>query len=101
MAVVAALSPLVSVPLNARVYALVPDELLGRVQASLFLVGGSLYPFATLVAGWLADAASLGAAVGAFAAVLGGVLCLVLLPGFRPTAPQPVREAPVPVPAGG
>jgi MFS family permease len=99
MAAIAALSPLVSVPLNARVYALVPDELMGRVQASLFLVGGSLYPLATLVAGGLAEAASLAAAVGAFALVLGVVLALVLLPGFRP-APRGARDPAAPVGAG-
>jgi MFS family permease len=83
MAGIALLSPLVSVPLNTRVYALVPDQLMGRVQSSLFLIGGSLYPFATLTAGWLTEQLSLGAAMGAFAVVLGLVLVMVVLPRFR------------------
>lgn len=88
MAGIALLSPLVSVPLNTRVYALVPDHLMGRVQSALFLIGGSLYPFATLTCGWLTERLSLGAAMAAFAAVLGLVLVMVALPRFR--LPDPV-----------
>jgi MFS family permease len=88
MAGVAALSPLVSVPLNTRVFAQVPDELMGRVQSSLFLFGGSLYPFAAVITGYLTEHASLSTAMALFASVLGLVLVLLLTPVFRQPAPE-------------
>lgn len=90
---IALLSPLVSVPLNARVFALVPDELMGRVQSSLFLIGGCLFPFATTVCGLLAERFSLGASIAAFAGVLGLALAVLMLPPLRlqPAEPAPAR----------
>jgi hypothetical protein len=96
MAGIALLSPLVSIPLNARVFALVPDELMGRVQSSLFLIGGCLYPFATVVCGLLTEQFSLGTAVAVFAGVLGLSLVVLTLPALR----LPKAE-PVPAPVSG
>jgi MFS family permease len=90
---IAALGPLITVPLNARLFALVPDELTGRVQSSLFLVGGSLSPFASAASGWLAEHLSVQASASTFAGVLVAVLILYLHPGLRlaPAGAAPVR----------
>jgi MFS family permease len=88
------LGPVVAVPLNARLFALVPDEQMGRVQSSLFLIGGSLFPFASLATGLLVDWFSYPVAFGCFTGFLGIVLVVCLLPGMRlepevpPAAPE-------------
>ncbi len=80
MAGVALLGPIIVVPKNARVYALVPDELMGRVQGALFLIGGCLYPFAAMCTGWLVEAGSPRVAMAAHTAVMILVLVISLLP---------------------
>ncbi|WP_320782017.1 MFS transporter [Streptomyces sp. CRN 30] len=83
MAGVALLTPLVTVPVNTLLYARVPDELMGRVQSSLFLVGASMYPFAALTAGFLTEHTRLAATTGVFAALLAAALALTATPVFR------------------
>lgn len=70
MVLTSLLGATMSIPLNARVYELVPDELTGRVQSAITLVGGSLYPFAGVVTGFLAERWSVRSAVGFLTAVL-------------------------------
>ncbi|MEY9927486.1 MFS family permease [Catenulispora sp. GP43] len=82
---VALLGPIVVIPKNVRVYTLVPAELTGRVQGALFLIGGSLYPFAALVNGFLVERYSTRAALGLDCAVLSVVLALSMAPAFRRT----------------
>ncbi|GAA2815061.1 MFS transporter [Kitasatospora sp. CM 4170] len=86
-AAIALVSPAVVVRTNTRVLALVPDALMGRVQGSLFLVGGCLYPFATVVTGWLDERFSAGGAMAAHTVVLAVVLALTFLPGLRRPPP--------------
>jgi len=83
MTLIALLGPAASVPLNAYVFDIVPDHLMGRVQSSMTLVGGALYPFATLVTGWLMQQTSAQGAMGFLAAVLTVVFGLSLMPGLR------------------
>lgn len=77
------LGPVVAVPLNARLFAVVPDEMMGRVQSTVFLIGGSLYPFASVTSGWLVDRLSYTAAFSVFTAMLAAVLVLFLHPALR------------------
>ncbi|MCG6498789.1 MFS transporter [Kitasatospora sp. A2-31] len=86
-AAIALVSPAVVVRTNTRVLALVPDALMGRVQGSLFLVGGCLYPFATVVTGWLDERFSAGGAMAVHTLVLAVVLALTFLPGLRRPPP--------------
>ncbi|MGH3713914.1 MAG: MFS transporter [Micromonosporaceae bacterium] len=100
MTLIALLGPLVSVRYNAGLFTLVPDHLMGRVQSAMTLVGGSLYPFAAVLAGWLAEAMSIRTAMLAMAGVLGVVFALGLLRTLRPperTAPAPAESVPEPV----
>ncbi|MFJ3788549.1 MFS transporter [Kitasatospora sp. NPDC090091] len=91
-AAIALVSPAVVVRTNARVLALVPDALMGRVQGSLFLVGGCLYPFATVVTGWLDERFSAAGAMAVHTGVLAVVLALTFLPGLRrPPPPDAAR----------
>ncbi|GKQ40597.1 MFS transporter [Streptomyces sp. A012304] len=83
---IAFLSPVIVVPKNARVYALVPDELMGRVQSSLFLIGGSLYPFATFVTGRLVETGSARTAMWVHVGVLALVLVISAVPQFSRSA---------------
>ncbi|NUR57787.1 MAG: MFS transporter [Catenulispora sp.] len=80
---ICAVGPLIAVPLETRVYSVVPDEWMGRVQSSLFLVGGSIYPLGGLVMGALAQHTSVRWAYAAFAVVLAVVLVLTATPTFR------------------
>ncbi|MGW6915344.1 MFS transporter [Kitasatospora sp. NPDC054939] len=93
-AAIALVSPAVVVRTNARVLALVPDALMGRVQGSLLLVGGLLYPFATLATGWFDEHASTRTAMAVLTGVLVVVLALAFLPGLR--HPPPPHPAPAP-----
>lgn len=83
MTVVAFLGPALTIPYNAHVFEVVPDHLMGRVQTAMTLVGGSLYPFATVATGWLVEATSVAAALGSQTAILVVVLGMSLLPGLR------------------
>jgi MFS family permease len=82
MVLTALLGATMSIPLNARVYELVPDELTGRVQSAMTLVGGSLYPFAGVVTGFLAERWSVRSALGLLTAVL--VVVMVLSVRLQP-----------------
>lgn len=82
---VALLGPIVVIPKNVRVYALVPTELTGRAQGALFLIGGSLYPFAAVLNGFLAEHYSTRVALGLDTAVLAVVLVITLAPAFHRT----------------
>lgn len=53
LVVLSACGPLLSVLLTARVYAVVPDELMGRVQSAVFFAGSALYPFGSVAVGAL------------------------------------------------
>ena len=86
------LAPAAGIHFNARVFALVPDAMTARVQGALYLVGGSLYPFATLVSGWLCERFSPSAAFAAFAVLLAAVLSLTYLPAVRELPSAPGRE---------
>ncbi len=90
------LGPLVSVPLNVRLFAMVPDAMMGRVQSSVFLIGGSLTPFAGVTSGWLAEHASPATAFATFTAILAVVLLICFLPGLRLAAPAPQLPQPSP-----
>lgn len=79
----AVLGPIVAVPLNARLFAVVPDELMGRAQSSVFLISSSVYPFAGVGSGALAEQFSLSTAFAVCAVVLTGALGVSLLPGLR------------------
>jgi MFS family permease len=79
----ALLAPAAVIHFNARVFALVPDALTGRVQSSLYLVGGAFNPFATLASGWLCERFSPSTAFAVFAALLAAVLLLTFLPAAR------------------
>lgn len=104
---VALLGPVVVIPKNVRVYRLVPAEMTGRAQGALFLIGGSLYPFAALLNGFLVQRYSTRVALGLDTTVLAVVLVISLMPAFRRTAAlaeeramssaasaAPVRESP-------
>lgn len=82
-AAIALVSPAVVVRTNARILGLVPDALMGRVQSSLLVVGGLLYPFATVSAGWLDERFSARGAMAVLTVVLTAVLTLTFLPGLR------------------
>ncbi|MGW1785304.1 MFS transporter [Streptomyces sp. NPDC002143] len=84
---IAFLAPIIVVPKNARLYALIPDELMGRAQSSLFLIGGSLYPFAALVTGWLVERGSPSLAMAAHTGVLIAVLVITMVPQFQRGTP--------------
>jgi len=83
---VALLGPVVVIPKNVRVYGLVPAEMTGRAQGALFLIGGSLYPFAALLNGFLVQRYSTRVALGLDTTVLAVVLVISLMPAFRRTA---------------
>ncbi|MEU6238676.1 MFS transporter [Kitasatospora sp. NPDC047058] len=87
LAVVALVSPAVVVRTNARVLGAVPDALMGRVQSSMFVVGGSLYPFAAAATGWLGEHVSVRGAMAVHTLVLAVVLALAFLPGLRHPPP--------------
>ena len=92
---VALLGPVVVIPKNVRVYALVPPEMTGRAQGALFLIGGSLFPFAALLNGFLVERYSTRVALGSDTMVLAVVLVISLLPAFRRTAaPAETRARP-------
>ncbi|MFD0277412.1 MFS transporter [Kitasatospora sp. NPDC127111] len=86
-AAIALVSPAVVVRTNARVLGMVPDALMGRVQSSMFVVGGSLYPFAAAATGWLGERVSLRGAMAVHTLVLAVVLALAFLPGLRHPPP--------------
>jgi len=103
MAVIALLGPMASVPLNAYVFEVVPDHLMGRIQSSMTLVGGALYPFAALVTGLLAQQLSVQSALGFMALMFLIVFWLSLLRGLRmpDLAAPPARRSVDPVPSPG
>lgn len=76
-------APAAAITFNARVFALVPDDMTARVQSTLFLIGGAFNPFATLVSGWLCEQFSPSAAFAIFAALLAAVLVVTFLPAAR------------------
>jgi hypothetical protein len=82
----ALLGPMVVVPLNTRLFAVVPDEFMGRVQSSVGLTAGAIYPFADVVSGWLAQRYSLAIACAVFTGILVLALGVSLAPALR--APQ-------------
>jgi len=81
--VFALLGPAIAVPLNTLLFAVVPDELMGRAQSSVFLIASSLYPFADVVSGWLAERYSPGTAFTVFTLLLAAAFGMSLLPGLR------------------
>lgn len=83
MVLMGLVGPIASVRLNAYVYEVVPDDLMGRVQSSMTLVGGALYPFATVVTGWLMLNTSAELTMGVLAAIMTVVFAMSLLPGLR------------------
>lgn len=87
------ITPAVGIHFNARVFALVPDSMTGRVQSSLYLIGGALTPFATLVSGWLCQHYSPSTAFAVFAGMLAVVLVITFLPVMRSTNVAPAAAA--------
>lgn len=77
------IAPAAGILFNTRVFELVPDAMTGRVQSALYLIGGALTPFATLVSGWLCEQHSPSTAFAVFAAMLAAVLVLTCLPAMR------------------
>jgi hypothetical protein len=77
------LGPLIAVPLETRLYALVPDDWTGRVQGGFFLIGGSIYPLGSLVMGVLLAHGPVRLGYEFFAGVLAAVLVLTVTPAFR------------------
>ena len=97
------LAPMIAVPFDSRVYAVVPDEWTGRVQGALFLVGGSIYPFGGVAMGALAQHGSPRLGYAVLTAVLAAVLALTVTPAFlqqltefdaayRPAEPEPPHD---------
>jgi MFS family permease len=83
-------APAAGIHFNARVFAMVPDEMTARVQSSLYLIGGALSPFATLASGWLCQRYSPSTAFASMAAILAVVLMLTFLPVMRTTSVAPL-----------
>jgi MFS family permease len=83
------IAPAAGILFNTRVFELVPDAMTGRVQSALYLVGGALTPFATLVSGWLCEQHSPSTAFAVFAAMLAAVLVLTCLPAMRQPSATP------------
>lgn len=80
--VIYTLGPLIAVPLDTRMYALIPDDWTGRVQGAFFLAGGSIYPLGSLAMGVLAQHGSIRLGYLFFSAVLVLVLILTATPAF-------------------
>jgi MFS family permease len=93
LATVTFLGPTVSTAVNAHVFVVVPDNLMGRVQSSMTLVAGALYPFATLAAGWLTETTSPSGAL----AILGAMLASGLVAGLQLIGPHGLGQ---PAPPG-
>ncbi|MGA8114434.1 MAG: MFS transporter [Actinocatenispora sp.] len=75
--------PVLVVVLTAQEYRIVPDELMGRVQSAMTLVGSLLYPFGFLTMGWLLQRSGAGLAYGVMAGVLAVCAVLCLTPAVR------------------
>jgi MFS family permease len=83
LALLAALGPVLVVLLTSQVYQVVPEDLMGRAQSSMLLMGSALYPFAALSMGFLLQQAG---ARWAYAMVAG---CLLVC--FATCTLHPIR----------
>jgi hypothetical protein len=83
LSLLSAAGPVLVVIVNARVYALVPDALMGRVQSALLLAGSALYPFGSLAVGWLLQESGPALAYAAVAACLVGCVAICLTRSMR------------------
>jgi hypothetical protein len=83
LAVAWAVSAPAGIALDTHVMASIPDEVQGRVQAALFLIGCTLYPFGALVSGAIASRWSLHAAFAMWGGVCGLVLVSAAVPALR------------------
>ena len=94
------LGPVFNVVLTAHVYAITPDELLGRVRSTTKLVAWGAIPVGSLLGGALAEALGAGPALAVVAAgMLPVAVATSLSPGMRDISarPGPLTAAP----AGG
>ncbi|WP_434741414.1 MFS transporter [Micromonospora sp. SH-82] len=96
LALLSALGPVLVVLLTARMYRLVPDEVMGRTQAAMLLVGSLLYPFGSVVVGAVWQAAGPATAYALITCCLFGCAALSL---SRPIRAELARPPVQPVPA--
>jgi MFS family permease len=92
LGLLATAGPVLSVVLNARVYRLVPDALMGRVQSALLFVGSMLYPFGPFVVGWLLQVYGNATAYAAMAVCLAGCAALSVARPIREELGAPPNE---------
>ncbi|WP_412543847.1 MFS transporter [Longispora sp. K20-0274] len=93
LALLSAMGPVLVIALTAHTYRLVPDDLMGRAQSSMTLIGSVLYPFAFVTMGWLLQRFGPQAGYGTMAACLGlcAALCTVGPVRAQLTAPAPAH----------
>jgi hypothetical protein len=83
LAVAGAVSAPAGIVPDTHVTASIPDEVQGRMQAALFLIGSTLYPFGALVSGAIASRWSLHAAFAMWGGLCGLVLVGAAVPAWR------------------
>ena len=91
------LGPVFNVVLTAHVYAITPDELLGRVRSTTKLVAWGAIPVGSLLGGVLTEALGAGPALAVVAAgMLPVAIATSLSPGMRDLSarPGPVAASP-------
>ncbi len=96
LALLSAVGPVLVVLLTARMYRVVPDEVMGRAQSAMLLVGSLLYPFGSLMVGAVWQAAGPATAYALITVALAGCALLSLA---RPIRAELARAPAVPVPA--
>ncbi|WP_428963901.1 MFS transporter [Micromonospora fluostatini] len=97
LALLSAVGPVLVVLLTARMYRIVPDEVMGRTQSAMLLVGSLLYPFGSVVVGAVWQAAGPSAAYALITCCLLGCAGLSLARPIRAElarAPAPAEPVP-------